>query len=166
MYKSTDVIFVLTNKRGFIPQLRIAGPIVSPMRASIAQCLAMLTVNIPLYQYDPTTKRVVELTLNNLTDDQKFSPKAEEVKVAEAPKLPQVEVKVTSKNDTENTAKFSSNKQKKEFYKDSKKEVQTISSNEVGDLASITTKVDSFSATSEAEKELKVDVEDTKEEVK
>jgi hypothetical protein len=120
MYKSTDVIFIKTIKRGFIPQLRMNGPIVSPMRASIAQCLAMLTANIPLYQYDPTTKRVVELTIANLVDDQKFIAKVGDVKDDESTLLPQVDVRVSSKNNTENSSALVKNKKDwntKEFNK-------------------------------------------------
>lgn len=72
MTKKNDQIFIMTKRTGYIPQLRTYGPIVNPMKCPLSLCLSMLTAGVELHEFDPKTKSVVKLTVNNLYDENKF----------------------------------------------------------------------------------------------
>ena len=62
----------------------------------------MITAGVTLHQYDAVTKRVIELTLDNLLDDTKFvvkeiAPQQKIPEATKAPELPKVNLKVSSK---------------------------------------------------------------------
>jgi len=80
MYLKTDLIFVVTNKVGYIPQLRMNGPIPTPVKIDVASCVSILTSGFPLWQFDPISKKVVKLTLSNVLDNNKFKETKVEVK--------------------------------------------------------------------------------------
>lgn len=75
MYKSTDQIYIVSTRTGYIPQLRMYGPIPNPISVPISLCLSMLTAGVKIHQFDPKTKKVIELTVANLNDDTKFDEK-------------------------------------------------------------------------------------------
>lgn len=92
-YKESDDIFIVTQKRGFIPQLKQEGPIVCPIKISVGRCLAMLTSGVPLYQYDPISKITIPLDMNNILDDKKFEVTIkDEIEVIEPPILSQSQI--------------------------------------------------------------------------
>lgn len=72
MTNKNDQIFIMTKRTGYIPQLRTYGPIVNPMKCPLSLCLSMLTAGVELHEFDPKTRAVVKLTVNNLYDKDKF----------------------------------------------------------------------------------------------
>lgn len=75
MYKTTDEINIVSTRTGYIPQLQMCGPIVNPLKVPAQTCLAMVTAGVPLFEFDPKTKQIVALTINNVYDDEKFTLK-------------------------------------------------------------------------------------------
>lgn len=97
MYKPTDSIYIVSNYTGAIPYLRQNGPIVNPIKVTLNVARKCLIGGIRIAQYDPATKKVVALNLQNLMDDKKFENKTEAVKKEEkkvvvqaAPTIPPV----------------------------------------------------------------------------
>ena len=72
MTNKNDQIFIMTKRTGYIPQLRTYGPIVNPMKCPSSLCLSMLTAGVELHEFNPKTRAVVKLTVNNLYDKDKF----------------------------------------------------------------------------------------------
>ena len=75
MYTRNDKIFVRVNRNGFIPQLGISGPIPNPVKVTCGICLDMVSAGIDVYQVDPSTRKMVKLTVDNVFDDKKFVTK-------------------------------------------------------------------------------------------
>ena len=82
-YKKTDEIFIVTTKLGYIPQLRTSGPIPNPFKVPVGLCLEMVIAGIQLFQYQVGTGKLVELTIDNIYDADKFEDKVEEVDTEE-----------------------------------------------------------------------------------
>lgn len=61
-----EKIFIKTNRIGYIPQLGMQGPIVNPYPTTRGIAKAMLVSGIQVFQIDPVTKAVTELTLQNV----------------------------------------------------------------------------------------------------
>lgn len=108
-YQKTDRIFIRTNRTGYIPSLRMYGPIVRPFPCSVGVCQEMLTFGIELYQVEPKSNEVVQLTLLNLYDKDKFGKKADK--------------KAESKNVETKAPEIKSGVPKKETPKEEKEEV-------------------------------------------
>jgi len=72
-YLKTDEIFIVTTRLGYIPALRTYGPIPHPIRVPLATCLELIVSGITIHQFDPETKNIVELTMENLFDIDKFT---------------------------------------------------------------------------------------------
>lgn len=79
MYTNSDQIYILTKRTGYLHQLRMYGPIVNPLKCPVSLCMSLLISGVELFQFDPVTKNVVELNLENLLDDNKFGTKEEPV---------------------------------------------------------------------------------------
>lgn len=85
MTNKNDQIFIMTKRTGYIPQLRTYGPIVNPIKCPLSLCLSMLTAGVELHEFDPKTRAVVKLTVNNLYDKDKFkNEEKDEEKVLKA----------------------------------------------------------------------------------
>ena len=72
MYKTTDYIYIVSNHTGAIPYLRQNGPIVTPLKVTVATARKCLIGGFRISQYDPKTKQICTLNLQNLMNDKKF----------------------------------------------------------------------------------------------
>lgn len=72
-YKPNDYIFVICRKSCYIKQLRVSGPIVSPMHIRMSTAYQIICSGIPLFQYDPLTKKYAQMTVQNAFDKNKFA---------------------------------------------------------------------------------------------
>lgn len=59
-------IFIRTNHRGYIPQLRMQGPIVTPIPVTRADAHKLIIAGIDVYQIDPVTKMATKLDLQSV----------------------------------------------------------------------------------------------------
>ncbi len=71
-YDKTDEIYILSTRTGYIPQLRMYGPIPYPIKCPLALCMSMIIAGVVIHEYDPKTGLTVELTISNLYDATKF----------------------------------------------------------------------------------------------
>lgn len=80
-YTSKTMIYVLSKQTGYLPALRQQGPIVNPLKVTVAVAKRALITQIELYEFDPKSGKAVLLTLKNLMDDTKFDnlPSASEI---------------------------------------------------------------------------------------
>jgi len=92
MYNTNEEILVITNRTGYIPQMRMCGPILQPIKVPVQLCLSMVCAGVELYQVDPVSMKNMKLTPLNLMDDTKFETK---IKPAEEPVIPVVSGDVT-----------------------------------------------------------------------
>lgn len=92
MYKKDDQILIVTNRVGYMPQLRMCGPILQPIKVPVSVCQGMVAAGIPLYQVDPTKKVNMKLTITNIMDDKKFD--VEETTVVEETVAPVVQKEI------------------------------------------------------------------------
>lgn len=72
MYKKTDRIFIVSTRTGYIPQLKMYGPIPNPIKVPLNLCLSMITSGIDIYQFEPKSKSIIKLNFDNIFDDKKF----------------------------------------------------------------------------------------------
>lgn len=63
MSNVNEKIWVKIQKPGYIPQLGMQGPIPNPIQIPRATAKSLLVSGVQVYQYDPDTKKTVELTL-------------------------------------------------------------------------------------------------------
>lgn len=59
-------IFIRTNHRGYIPQLRMQGPIITPIPVTRADAHKLIVAGIDVYQIDPVTKMATKLDLQSV----------------------------------------------------------------------------------------------------
>lgn len=65
MSKKTELL-VITNRVGYIPQLRMCGPILQPISVPSDVCVSMVSSGVALYVVDPETKTNMRLTPQNI----------------------------------------------------------------------------------------------------
>ncbi len=82
MSKATELIHVVINKPGYIQQIGMCGPIPNPIQIPRELAKRILVDGIPVYQYDPDTKKTHELTLKNVFGN----PAPEKAPASDAPK--------------------------------------------------------------------------------
>lgn len=70
-----EKIWVKIQKAGYIPQLGIQGPIPNPIQIPRVTAKSLLVSGIPVYEYDPETKKTIELTLANVFSTGKSTQK-------------------------------------------------------------------------------------------
>lgn len=100
MYKTTDYIYIVSNHTGAIPYLRQNGPIVTPLKVTVATARKCLIGGFRISQYDPKTKQICALNLQNLMNDKKFDNESnsapvkvqQESKKVDVAQAPSVEV--------------------------------------------------------------------------
>ena len=68
-------IYVVCPRPGFIPFLGICGPIANPISLPAKMCLNIITSSINLYEVDPSTKDTLQLTSDNIFEDDNFGKK-------------------------------------------------------------------------------------------
>lgn len=78
MSKASELIYVIINKPGYIQQLGMCGPIPNPLQIPRELAKKIIVSGIPVYQFDPETKKTNELTLKNVFGDP--TPEKEPVK--------------------------------------------------------------------------------------
>lgn len=61
-----EKIFIKSNYRGFIPQLRMRGPIITPVRVTRATAHQLIISGIDVYEIDKTTRNATRLTLQSV----------------------------------------------------------------------------------------------------
>lgn len=61
-----EKIFIKSNYRGFIPQLRMRGPIITPVRVTRAMAYQLIIAGIDVYEIDKTTRNATRLTLQSV----------------------------------------------------------------------------------------------------
>lgn len=66
-----DIIYIKTNRIGYIPQVRMQGPIVTPIPVTRAIAKDMVVSGIETYKVDKKTKKVTLLTLQNIYPEEK-----------------------------------------------------------------------------------------------
>ena len=74
-----DFIYILCPTNGYIPQLKMSGPVAHPLRVSRYTAKNMLMSGLKVFEFDKQTKQTVELTLQNIKYDNRFgqlSPEA------------------------------------------------------------------------------------------
>lgn len=76
MYNFDQMIYITSNSRTWISALSMVGPIVHPIRVPVKAVSAMLMSGHNVQEYDPTSGRVVDLTLSNYRDEFKFDNEA------------------------------------------------------------------------------------------
>lgn len=64
--KRKEKIYVRINKTGFIPQLKIQGPVIYPIRITRGQAHSLIVAGISVYEVDPSTGVGTELTIKNV----------------------------------------------------------------------------------------------------
>lgn len=112
-YSSSDMIFARIIRNGFIPQLGMCGPIPNPIKITRGLAHSLIVSGIKVYEYNPDTRDVTELTLQNVFGTSEEAVKKEEpkksipdpvkpvqlngVKVEETPKQEKVEAKKEEK---------------------------------------------------------------------
>lgn len=84
-YADTDMIFVRIIRSGFIPQLGICGPIPNPIKITRAKAKSLIVAGIGVWQVDPNTNEVTELTLQNVFGGSEPEKTTPEKVVAPAP---------------------------------------------------------------------------------
>lgn len=83
-YKHNDYIYIVVPQCVYIKQLKISGPIVSPLKVRAIVAYEILCSGIRVIEYNPTLKRFAEMTVSNAFDKNKFKELAEEVKEAKS----------------------------------------------------------------------------------
>lgn len=78
-------IYVLCRKAGYIPFLGICGPIANPLHLPAKLCLNIITAGITLYEFEPTTRDTLELTTDNIFEDDNFGVKSKVTEVMPKP---------------------------------------------------------------------------------
>lgn len=61
-----EKIYIRSAHRGFIPPLRMSGPIVSPLRITRETAYAIIVSGIEIFEVDPVTKKLTRLTAQNV----------------------------------------------------------------------------------------------------
>lgn len=61
-----EKIWIKCPRCGFIPQLRMQGPIITPVKISRQVAHQMIVAGLSVYQIDPDTKQATELNLQNV----------------------------------------------------------------------------------------------------
>lgn len=74
-----EFIYVLCPTNGYIPQLKMSGPVAHPLKVSKYTAKNMLMSGLKVFEYDKATRRTIELTLQNIKDENKFGPSAEAI---------------------------------------------------------------------------------------
>jgi hypothetical protein len=59
-------IYIRTNRIGYIPQLRMQGPIITPVPVTREDAYRMIVSGIDVYQIDPVTKNATKLDLKTV----------------------------------------------------------------------------------------------------
>ena len=75
MRTANDEIYIMTNRTGYIPQIRACGPILQPIAIPVSLALSMVSSGVTVYEVDPETKTNILLTPQNIMDDTKFQVK-------------------------------------------------------------------------------------------
>ncbi len=74
-------VFVVCVKPGYIPFLGICGPIANPISIPAKMCLNIITSGVCLFEMDLPTKDTVELTSDNVFEDDNFGNKTKVTEV-------------------------------------------------------------------------------------
>jgi hypothetical protein len=108
MHKVTDQIRIVTAHKGWLTQLRMSGPIYTPLKVPIKTVMELILSGVEIFEVDPKDiKKTIKLTPSNLFDETKFDPPepviepqsevvppVEEVKPPEEPPVIEPEVPV------------------------------------------------------------------------
>lgn len=78
-------IYVLCRKVGYIPFLGICGPVANPLQLPAKLCLDIITSGIKLYEFEPSTHDTLELTSDNIFEDDNFGVKSKVTEVIPKP---------------------------------------------------------------------------------
>lgn len=80
-----DTIFIISPRTGYIPQLSMSGPIVSPLKVEAGLVYDMVAAGVDVHRYCPCSKMTHKLTLDNVYDDHMFDSSCEEEATPQAP---------------------------------------------------------------------------------
>lgn len=73
-----EIIYIKTNRIGYIPQIRMQGPIITPLPVTREAAKAMVVAGIEVYEVDKATKKVRLLTLKNVYPGEGDCPSIDE----------------------------------------------------------------------------------------
>jgi hypothetical protein len=73
-----EYLYIVSPTNGFISQLNMAGPIRHPLKIAKHMVRGMLMSGVPLFAYDLETKKTVQLTLQNVNDENLFNKETPE----------------------------------------------------------------------------------------
>lgn len=85
-----EVIYITTPRIGFIPQLKMQGPVVTPVPVTREVAKSMVVVGIETYMIDKDTRKATLLTLENIYGGEGFNNKHDKDKDHNGEKKPAV----------------------------------------------------------------------------
>ena len=85
MYNANDYIYIICRKSTYLKELKISGPIVSPIRVKMSTAYAIVLRGVELYQYEKKYQEYAKMTIKNCMRKDKFKGYVAEQAAKSAP---------------------------------------------------------------------------------
>lgn len=72
MYNANDYIYIICRKSTYIKELKLSGPIVSPIRVKMSTAYSIVLRGVELYQYEKKYQEYAKMTIKNCFRKDKF----------------------------------------------------------------------------------------------